>query len=443
MLCKSCGAQIADNSVFCTNCGVRLQPVQSVNAAASADIGEQGMDAQAQAEAPEQEAAADASVRAEAPTQEAAAEASVQAEAPEQEAAADASVKAEAPTQEAAAEASVQLQAGGMWNAQAGNMPNGQPQAGGMWNAQAGNMANGQPQAGGMWNAQAGNMPNGQPQAGGMWNAQAGNMANGQPQAGGMWNAQAGNMPNGQPQAGGMWNAQAGSVPYAQTVKPPKKPFVMPAAVNIIFAILAVAAAAFFVCVLVLGKPKEQKSELAVSTMAVPAEQQAVEPGEELNVDFSGVAFELEIPETDAYREAQELAEGYIFADSDTRSLTQEDLTAHTDDELWYAYYEILARAGVDLSEIDDDMHEYFQRKSWYEPDILLSDLLYNMSDEQIERFSEMLENGEDPSYDIMLEAGVLNETEANNMKMIEEYVTYGTTSGEGTEDAIEDMLEE
>ena len=418
MLCKSCGAQIADNSVFCTNCGVRLQPVQPVNAAASADIEEQGMDAQVQAEAPAQEAAAEASAQAEAPTQEAAAEAQVQAE---------------APAQEAAAEASVQPQAGGMWNAQAVNMPSGQPQAGGMWNAQAGNMANGQPQAGGMWNAQAGNMANGQPQAGGMWNAQAG----------GMWNAQAGNMPNGQPQAGGMWNAQAGSVPYAQPVKPPKKPFVMPAAVNIIFAILAVAAAAFFVCVLVLGKPKEQKSELAVSTMAVPAEQQAVEPGEELNVDFSGVAFELEIPETDAYREAQELAEGYIFADSDTRSLTQEDLTAHTDDELWYAYYEILARAGVDLSEIDDDMHAYFQRKSWYEPNILLSDLLYNMSNEQIERFSEMLENGEDPSYDIMLEAGVLNETEANNMKMIEEYVTYGTTSGEGTEDAIEDMLEE
>ena len=356
MLCKSCGAQIADNSVFCTNCGVRLQPVQPVNAAASADIEEQGMDAQVQAEAPAQEAAAEASAQAEAPTQEAAAEAQVQAEAPAQEAAAEASV---------------------------------------------------------------------------------------QPQAGGMWNAQAVNMPSGQPQAGGMWNAQAGSVPYAQPVKPPKKPFVMPAAVNIIFAILAVAAAAFFVCVLVLGKPKEQKSELAVSTMAVPAEQQAVEPGEELNVDFSGVAFELEIPETDAYREAQELAEGYIFADSDTRSLTQEDLTAHTDDELWYAYYEILARAGVDLSEIDDDMHAYFQRKSWYEPNILLSDLLYNMSNEQIERFSEMLENGEDPSYDIMLEAGVLNETEANNMKMIEEYVTYGTTSGEGTEDAIEDMLEE
>ena len=433
MLCKSCGAQIADNSVFCTNCGVRLQPVQPVNAAASADIEEQGMDAQVQAEAPAQEAAAEASAQAEAPTQEAAAEAQVQAEAPTQEAAAEAQVQAEAPAQEAAAEASVQPQAGGMWNAQAVNMPSGQPQAGGMWNAQAGNMANGQPQAGGMWNAQAGNMANGQPQAGGMWNAQAG----------GMWNAQAGNMPNGQPQAGGMWNAQAGSVPYAQPVKPPKKPFVMPAAVNIIFAILAVAAAAFFVCVLVLGKPKEQKSELAVSTMAVPAEQQAVEPGEELNVDFSGVAFELEIPETDAYREAQELAEGYIFADSDTRSLTQEDLTAHTDDELWYAYYEILARAGVDLSEIDDDMHAYFQRKSWYEPNILLSDLLYNMSNEQIERFSEMLENGEDPSYDIMLEAGVLNETEANNMKMIEEYVTYGTTSGEGTEDAIEDMLEE
>ncbi|MDE6420819.1 MAG: zinc ribbon domain-containing protein, partial [Lachnospiraceae bacterium] len=27
MLCKNCGAQIADNSVFCTNCGFRVQPV--------------------------------------------------------------------------------------------------------------------------------------------------------------------------------------------------------------------------------------------------------------------------------------------------------------------------------------------------------------------------------------------------------------------------------
>lgn len=242
-------------------------------------------------------------------------------------------------------------------------------------------------------------------------------------------------MPNGQPQAGGMWNVPP--------VKPPKKPFVMPAMVNIVFAILAIAAVAVFVCVLVLGKPKEQKSELAVSTMAIPAQQQAIEPSDGFGTEAIDGAFSLEIPETDAYREAQALAEGYLFEDSDTRNLTQEELAAYTDDELWHAYYEILARAGIDLSEIDDDMHEYFQRKNWYDPDISLTNVLNNMSAEQIERFSEMLDNGEDPSYDVLLEAGVLNETEVYNMKLIEEYVTYGTTSEEGAEGAIEDMLEE
>ena len=40
MLCKNCGAQIADNSVFCTNCGFRVQPVSEAvqqNAAVTAE----------------------------------------------------------------------------------------------------------------------------------------------------------------------------------------------------------------------------------------------------------------------------------------------------------------------------------------------------------------------------------------------------------------------
>ena len=274
---------------------------------------------------------------------------------------------------------------------------------------------------------------------------QEGSMPNSDQQAGGMWNGQPAGVPNGDQQAGGMWNGQPqmNGMPYPQPVKPQKKPFVMPAAVNVIFGILAVAAAAVFVCILILGRPEEQKSDLAVSAMAVPAEQRTERISDELNIDLSGVVFELEIPETDAYRAAQELAEGFIFEDSDTRNLTQEDLAAYTDEELWYAYYEIMARAGVDLSEIDDDIHEYFQRKNWYEPDILLSDVLNDMNEEQMGRFSEMLDNGEDPSYDILSEAGILNETEIYNMKLIEEYVTYGTVSEEGPEDALEDMLEE
>ena len=396
MLCKSCGAQIADNSVFCTNCGVRVQPVSEHLQTGSAVQENTATEGGAQSAQPQLASVPD--------------------------------------SQEEGAAAGVP---GGQKEVIQESIPNGRQEdaAESVSSGQEGSMPNSDQQAGGMWNGQPAGVPNGDQQAGGMWNGQPAGVPNGDQQAGGIWNGQPASVPNGQPQMNGM--------PYPQSVKPQKKPFVMPAAVNVIFGILAVAAAAVFVCILILGRPEEQKSDLAVSAMAVPAEQRTERISDELNIDLSGVVFELEIPETDAYRAAQELAEGFIFEDSDTRNLTQEDLAAYTDEELWYAYYEIMARAGVDLSEIDDDIHEYFQRKNWYEPDILLSDVLNDMNEEQMGRFSEMLDNGEDPSYDILSEAGILNETEIYNMKLIEEYVTYGTVSEEGPEDALEDMLEE
>ena len=378
MLCKSCGAQIADNSVFCTNCGVRVQPVSEHLQTGSAVQENTATEGGAQSAQPQLASVPD--------------------------------------SQEEGAAAGVP---GGQKEVIQESIPNGRQEDA----------------AESVSSGQEGSMPNSDQQAGGMWNGQPAGVPNGDQQAGGIWIGQPASVPNGQPQMNGM--------PYPQPVKPQKKPFVMPAAVNVIFGILAVAAAAVFVCILILGRPEEQKSDLAVSAMAVPAEQRTERISDELNIDLSGVVFELEIPETDAYRAAQELAEGFIFEDSDTRNLTQEDLAAYTDEELWYAYYEIMARAGVDLSEIDDDIHEYFQRKNWYEPDILLSDVLNDMNEEQEERFLEMLNNGEDPSYDILSEAGILNETEIYNMKLIEEYVTYGTVSEEGPEDALEDMLEE
>ncbi len=396
MLCKSCGAQIADNSVFCTNCGVRVQPVSEHLQTGSAVQENTATEGGAQSAQPQLASVPD--------------------------------------SQEEGAAAGVP---GGQKEVIQESIPNGRQEdaAESVSSGQEGSMPNSDQQAGGMWNGQPAGVPNGDQQAGGMWNGQPAGVPNGDQQAGGIWIGQPASVPNGQPQMNGM--------PYPQPVKPQKKPFVMPAAVNVIFGILAVAAAAVFVCILILGRPEEQKSDLAVSAMAVPAEQRTERISDELNIDLSGVVFELEIPETDAYRAAQELAEGFIFEDSDTRNLTQEDLAAYTDEELWYAYYEIMARAGVDLSEIDDDIHEYFQRKNWYEPDILLSDVLNDMNEEQEERFLEMLNNGEDPSYDILSEAGILNETEIYNMKLIEEYVTYGTVSEEGPEDALEDMLEE
>ena len=432
MLCKSCGAQIADNSVFCTNCGVRVQPVSEHLQTGSAVQENTATEGGAQSAQPQLASVPD--------SQEEGAAAGVPGGQKEviQESIPNGRQEDAAESVSSGQEGSMpnsDQQAGGMWNGQPAGVPNGDQQAGGIWNGQPAGVPNGQQQAGGMWNGQPAGVPNGQQQAGGMWNGQPAGVPNGDQQAGGIWIGQPASVPNGQPQMNGM--------PYPQPVKPQKKPFVMPAAVNVIFGILAVAAAAVFVCILILGRPEEQKSDLAVSAMAVPAEQRTERISDELNIDLSGVVFELEIPETDAYRAAQELAEGFIFEDSDTRNLTQEDLAAYTDEELWYAYYEIMARAGVDLSEIDDDIHEYFQRKNWYEPDILLSDVLNDMNEEQEERFLEMLNNGEDPSYDILSEAGILNETEIYNMKLIEEYVTYGTVSEEGPEDALEDMLEE
>ncbi len=450
MLCKSCGAQIADNSVFCTNCGVRVQPVSEHLQTGSAVQENTATEGGAQSAQPQLASVPD--------SQEEGAAAGVPGGQKEviQESIPNGRQEDAAESVSSGQEGSMpnsDQQAGGMWNGQPAGVPNGDQQAGGIWNGQPAGVPNGDQQAGGIWNGQPAGVPNGQQQAGGMWNGQPAGVPNGQQQAGGMWNGQPAGVPNGDQQAGGIWIGQPASVPngqpqmngmpYPQPVKPQKKPFVMPAAVNVIFGILAVAAAAVFVCILILGRPEEQKSDLAVSAMAVPAEQRTERISDELNIDLSGVVFELEIPETDAYRAAQELAEGFIFEDSDTRNLTQEDLAAYTDEELWYAYYEIMARAGVDLSEIDDDIHEYFQRKNWYEPDILLSDVLNDMNEEQEERFLEMLNNGEDPSYDILSEAGILNETEIYNMKLIEEYVTYGTVSEEGPEDALEDMLEE
>ena len=472
MLCKNCGAQIADDSVFCTNCGFRVQPVSEAvqgNAAVTAE--------QTPVQPMQESAAAENTAQAEPVQESAAAENTAQAEPMQGSIDTENGTQAENTVQEGAVDGQAQPNGETNGQTQADGMPSGQPQSVGEPSGQAqmnsapnGQMPYGQPQMNGVPNGQ---MPYGQPQINGVQNGQPQmngvqnvQMPHGQPQMNGVPNGQMpygqpqmngvpnGQMPYGQPQMNGVPNGQmpygqpqAGSIPngmpYGQAMKPPKKPFVMPAAVNVVGGIVAIAAVAVFVCVLLFGKPEEKKSDLVVSTLAIPAQQQAVEGGDYLDIDFSSVTYLLEIPETDGYRAAQELAEGYIFADSDTRYLEESDLYTYSSSELWHAYYEILAREGVDLTEIDDEEHEYFQRKNWYDPTISLLDVLEGMDEEQVERYSEMLENDEDPSYEILLDAGILNETEVFNMKLIEEYLTYGTTTLEGPGDALEDMLEE
>ncbi|MBD5482341.1 MAG: zinc-ribbon domain-containing protein [Lachnospiraceae bacterium] len=445
MLCKNCGAQIADDSVFCTSCGFRVRPVSEAvqeNAAVTAEQmpvqTEQAVQESAtaentvQAESIQESAAAENTAQAEPIQESTAAENAAQTEPIQESATAENTVQAESIQESIDAENGTQAENAAQegaadGSAQPDSMPGEQPQMNGVPNGQ---MAYGQPQMNGVPNGQ---MPYGQPQMNGAPNGQ---MAYGQPQMNGMPNGQ---MAYGQPQAGSIPNG----VPYGQAMKQPKKPFVMPAAVNVAGGILAIAAVAVFVCVLLFGKPEEKKSDLVVGTLAIPAQQQAVEGSDYLDIDLSNVTYQLEIPETDGYRAAQELAEGYIFADSDTRYLREWDLYTYSGSELWHAYFEILAREGVDVSEIDEEEHEYFQRKSWYDPTISLIDILMEMDEDQVARYSEMIENEKNPIGEILLDAGILNETEVFNMELIEEYLTLGTTTMEGPGDALEDMLEE
>ena len=415
MLCKNCGAQIADDSVFCTSCGFRVRPVSEAVQENAAVTAEQ-MPVQTE-QAVQESATAENTVQAESIQESAAAENTAQAEPIQESTAAENAAQTEPIQESATAENTVQAESiQESIDAENGTQAENAAQEG---------AADG--------SAQPDSMPGEQPQ---MNNVPNGQMAYGQPQMNGMPNGQ---MAYGQPQAGSIPNG----VPYGQAMKQPKKPFVMPAAVNVAGGILAIAAVAVFVCVLLFGKPEEKKSDLVVGTLAIPAQQQAVEGSDYLDIDLSNVTYQLEIPETDGYRAAQELAEGYIFADSDTRYLREWDLYTYSGSELWHAYFEILAREGVDVSEIDEEEHEYFQRKSWYDPTISLIDILMEMDEDQVARYSEMIENEKNPIGEILLDAGILNETEVFNMELIEEYLTLGTTTMEGPGDALEDMLEE
>ncbi|MCM1539097.1 MAG: zinc-ribbon domain-containing protein, partial [bacterium] len=140
MICKSCGAQVADNSVFCTNCGVRIQPVSGVVPGSVAVPAEPPVQPEAGQESAESEntAQAGAEVQPEAgqesaePENTAQAGAEAQPEAgqesaePENTAQTGAEVQAQAGQESAEPENTAQI--GAEVQAQAGSIPDSQPQ---------------------------------------------------------------------------------------------------------------------------------------------------------------------------------------------------------------------------------------------------------------------------------------------------------------------------
>lgn len=67
----------------------------------------------------------------------------------------------------------------------------------------------------------------------------------------------------------------------------------------------------------------------------------------------------------------------YIFADSNKRLLEKDELLDLTQDEVFYAFYEIPARLGAIFEE--ELLNEYFYSKSWYDPSIKYDDIQGHM----------------------------------------------------------------
>ena len=352
MFCTNCGAQVPEGSAFCTNCGNKLAPMAEQNTVS----GQMPVE-----EAPVAEAAP---ATEEAPAEEAA---PAMEEAPAAEAA---PAMEEAPAAEAApametvgAAMEEDSKTVAITPEQAAQMPYGNPQM----NPQ---MAYGNQQM--QMNPQMQQMPYGNPQM--------------NPQ-----------MPYGN-QQGVNYGAPMmnNGVPYPM---PPKKKFVMPAAVNVIFGILAVIAVAAFVLAMVFGKPKTAELKAGDVPATAVAENSKYDQNEVLTSDMTGKSFSVDIPENEDYQAAQEQANSYIIPDADSRYLEYDELWDYTEDDLYIAYFEMFARAGFDMSDLSDDIASYFEGKSWYNP-------THSFYDEDITELTD-----------------VMNEYAAANTELIQEFL--------------------
>ena len=84
--------------------------------------------------------------------------------------------------------------------------------------------------------------------------------------------------------------------------------------------------------------------------------------------DTVSESYSKEVVETAAAIEAENGmdASEYILPDSDTRCLTEEDVTGLSEEEIRIALNEIYARHGRIFQ--SEDLNAYFASRSWYEP---------------------------------------------------------------------------
>lgn len=136
----------------------------------------------------------------------------------------------------------------------------------------------------------------------------------------------------------------------------------------ILMAVVIVIALASSIFMLAAGSGKEVSSSVsekeikkAEAAEAIETEMQTTAIKENITVTPGG-AQSAEVAETDDAKAAEEGE--YVIPDSDTRKLTDADVSSLSKEQLRLARNEIMARHGRRFK--DAELQSYFESKSWY-----------------------------------------------------------------------------
>ena len=148
------------------------------------------------------------------------------------------------------------------------------------------------------------------------------------------------------------------------TLKPSKK---INPIIHIILGVLIVTVVAGIVTMLFTTRVSYKEQELDTKAESAEAEETfEIKSPNIQKVDLSIVSTRVSGPTVEAEQDDEQIEGDYIFADSNERFLTEEEVYALTKEEMRIARNEIYARLGRKFT--DEALQEYFDSKSWYTP---------------------------------------------------------------------------
>lgn len=136
----------------------------------------------------------------------------------------------------------------------------------------------------------------------------------------------------------------------------------IPVIADIIMGILIAVVLVLIISILVKTKSSFSTTEIKLKEQVTTEDTQESIWDIRYEVDDVVVEREVETVTTSAEEETDD----YIFADSDSRYLTEDEIYALSKEEMRLARNEIYARHGRIFE--DEGLSEYFNAKSWYQP---------------------------------------------------------------------------